>query len=90
MKLHAMDNVAVALVRLNAGERVEADMDAPTVIRDPIPPGHKFALMPVAAGEPVVKYGEVIGILTSGVGPGDHVHVHNLVSARLPGPDGGR
>ncbi len=29
------------------------------------------------------KYGEVIGIATAAIEPGAHVHVHNLVSARL-------
>ena len=44
--------------------------------------GHKLALGPIAAGEPVVKYGEVIGLATEAVQAGDHVHVHNLESRR--------
>jgi altronate dehydratase len=29
-----------------------------------IPLGHKFALRDIEAGEPVIKYGEVIGLAT--------------------------
>jgi hypothetical protein len=82
--------VAVALARLAVGEFVDLSPGGRIEISDPIPTGHKFAVERLAAGAAVVKYGEVIGTLTSGVGPGDHVHVHNLVSARLPGPDARR
>jgi hypothetical protein len=39
----------------------------------------------IGAGDSVVKYGEVIGRATSAIAAGRHVHVHNVVSARLPG-----
>ena len=90
LKLNARDNVAVALVKLDAGEPVSLTDEEPIVVPGPIPAGHKFAVAALASGEPVIKYGDVIGILTSSVAPGDHVHVHNVVSARLPGPGGGR
>jgi altronate dehydratase small subunit len=50
--------------------------------RSAIPYGHKLALGLIAAGEPVIKYGEVIGLATAAIQAGDHVHVHNLASRR--------
>lgn len=47
---------------------------------DTIPAGHKFALVPIAKGEFVIKYGEIIGRATQDIQPGDWVHTHNLRS----------
>jgi len=33
-------------------------------------------------GEPVIKYGEVIGRATKDIGEGTHAHVHNIESLR--------
>ncbi|MBV5349995.1 UxaA family hydrolase, partial [bacterium] len=44
--------------------------------------GHKFALRLIKTGEPVIKYGETIGLATKDILPGQHVHVHNLESCR--------
>jgi altronate hydrolase len=43
-----------------------------------IPAGHKVAVRPIAAGAPVHKYGQVIGIASCDIPIGAHVHVHNL------------
>ena len=43
---------------------------------------HKFALRAIAQGEVVVKYGEAIGRATRAIDVGEHVHTHNLMSAR--------
>lgn len=42
-----------------------------------VPFGHKVALRPIAAGEPVIKYGIPIGRATRDIAAGDLVHVHN-------------
>ena len=39
---------------------------------------HKFALVDMAEGESVVKYGFCIGNATSAVKKGDGIHIHNL------------
>lgn len=39
--------------------------------------GHKAALTDIAAGDPIVKYGVVIGYATQAIAKGEHVHVHN-------------
>ena len=43
-----------------------------------IPAGHKVAVRAVAAGQPVHKHGEVIGVALTDIKHGDHVHLHNL------------
>ena len=40
------------------------------------------AIEPIAKGEPVVKYGEHIGIAVSDIKAGAHVHVHNVEGHR--------
>jgi altronate hydrolase len=80
IRVHAADNVAVAVRPIAAGEvvslggtRVEATAE--------IPRGHKIALARVANGDRVVKYGFPIGIATNEINPGDWVHSHNLSTA---------
>ncbi len=47
---------------------------------DKIPAGHKYALRPIACGETVIKYGEIIGRATQDIAVGDWVHTHNVKS----------
>ena len=42
-----------------------------------IPFGHKVALRSMAPGDPVLKYGVIIGRATQPIAEGEHVHVHN-------------
>ncbi|GAC1653014.1 MAG: hypothetical protein NVS9B1_01480 [Candidatus Dormibacteraceae bacterium] len=84
--LNARDNVAVAIRPVAAGETVEVAGKLLLAV-DPIPFGHKLALAAMAEGAEVVKYGEVIGRASAPIAAGSHVHVHNVVSARLPGRD---
>jgi len=82
LQLHPRDNVAVALVDLAAGVMVSIGGGPSLTLRADVPFGHKVALSTIAPGEPVRKYGEAIGRATQPIAPGDHVHTHNLVSAR--------
>ena len=43
-----------------------------------MPPGHKIAVRAIAAGAPVRRYNQIIGIATQDIAPGQHVHTHNL------------
>ena len=45
-----------------------------------IPAGHKYALRPIACGETVIKYGEIIGRATQDIAAGEWVHTHNVKS----------
>ena len=40
--------------------------------------GHKVALVAIARGADILKYGHVIGVATQNIAPGDHVHLHNV------------
>lgn len=55
----------------------------------PVPVGHKIAVRAVAKGDPVHKYGHVIGYATQDIGIGDHVHTHNLEYGEHPEGDAG-
>ena len=83
--LNSKDNVATALADLKAGDTVELNAGEKTIaikLTAPVPFGHKFSLVNIESGSPVIKYGEAIGIATATIQPGDYVHVHNVVSAR--------
>ena len=45
---------------------------------DGIPAGHKRALKAIKKGEPIIKYGNPIGIATADIAEGEWVHIHNL------------
>jgi len=75
------DNVATALETLEAGRTITLGAIAVT-LRERIPHGHKLALAPIPAGQPVLKYGSPIGLATSDIPTGAHVHVHNVASSR--------
>ena len=47
-------------------------------VLDAIPIYHKMAVKPVAKGGRVIKYGELIGIASQDIIPGQHVHTHNV------------
>ena len=74
----------MATEALGEGETI-AFGDSSVALIEAIPVGHKFATAPIAVDAPVYKYGEVIGVAIAAIPVGAHVHVHNVLSARLPG-----
>ncbi len=46
--------------------------------KDFIGRGHKVALKPIKAGQEVSEFGQVIGVATADIAPGEHIHLHNL------------
>ncbi|WP_406676344.1 UxaA family hydrolase [Moorella sp. ACPs] len=79
IQLREKDNVAVALVDITAGETI-AIAGREITLQENIKAGHKFALLDMAAGQEVKKYGYAIGITTQPVKAGQWVHSHNLHS----------
>jgi altronate dehydratase small subunit len=83
--LNSKDNVATALADLAAGDTIALDVDKKPVsvkLVSPIQFGHKFSLVAIKAGSPIIKYGEVIGEATKDIKVGEHVHVQNVASTR--------
>jgi altronate dehydratase small subunit len=82
---HRDDTVATAVRDLAPGERVRvAGSEGGAVVeaRGLVPFGHKLALRDIPRGEAVIKYGEKIGLATSAIGQGEHVHLHNVEGLR--------
>ncbi len=74
IRLHPDDSVVIARATLLPGAEI-----APGVMAaERIPAGRKIAVRPVATGEPVRRYGQVIGFALSDIAAGRHVHVHNI------------
>ncbi len=78
LQLNPNDNVAIAKHMLAAGAFLSMSNNNHLTIRETIPAGHKFALQPIGANNPVLRYGYSIGIATQPIQPGDWVHTHNL------------
>lgn len=80
LQIAPRDDVAVALRPIEAGQTVHVGT-ASITLNQAIPAGHKFALMPIAQGAPVHRYGARIGLATALIAAGDHVHSHNMATA---------
>lgn len=76
IKIHALDNVAVALRDVEQGEAVTAG-GVTVTLSQPVARGHKFALYDIAPGEMIVKYRLPIGHALVAIAPGQHIHSQN-------------
>ena len=76
IRIHPADNVVIARRQLLGGT-VVADENS-LVTTGLVPPGHKLATRPIAPGEAVRRYNQVIGHATQAITAGQHVHTHNL------------
>ena len=85
MIIDAKDNVAVAIEPIARGDNAVyvcegREVSLPAL--EDITIYHKLATRDIAKGEPVVKYGEHIGVASSDIKAGEHVHVHNVEGHR--------
>ncbi len=71
--INRLDNVAVALCDLKAGETEQG-----VKLAEDITKGHKFALKDIKNGEQIIKYGNSIAHATADIPAGCHVHTHNV------------
>ncbi len=87
VKNHDLDNVATIfssgtvqgnLVEVSDPRGIKTIFKALHVI----PFGHKIAISNILKNEQVTKYGEAIGIATTDIKVGEHVHIHNVDSIR--------
>lgn len=74
IKLHRGDNVGVAARPVAEQFPISDDH----VARENIAAGHKVALSPIKERQPVIKYGQVIGLASRDIDIGEHVHIHNI------------
>ncbi|WP_028214996.1 UxaA family hydrolase [Paraburkholderia mimosarum] len=75
VRLHPDDDVIIALQQLVGGTTVDGGR---VTVRGLVAPGHKVASRAIQQGEPVRRYGQIIGFASCDIGCGDHVHTHNL------------
>ena len=73
LRLHANDNVVVTVTDLPAGSPAE---NVITTMR--VPRGHKVAARAIAKGEPIRKFGQIIGFASTDILPGEWVHEKNV------------
>ena len=73
IRLHPEDSVVIARATLLPGAPVGDNVLA----TQRIPAGHKVAVRAIADGEPIRRYGQIIGFASAAIAPGEHVHVHN-------------
>ena len=83
MLLSPGDSVYVLRDQIAAGEAVMVEGIA-VAFPQALGPRHKIARLAVPAGARVIKYGAPIGRANRTIAPGDHVHLHNLVSDYTP------
>ncbi|WP_422419587.1 UxaA family hydrolase [Pseudomonas sp. GZD-222] len=75
IRLNPLDNVLIARQALPAGLSLDAEA---ITVRQAIPSGHKIATQRVEQGQPLRRYGQIIGFASQAIDAGDHVHVHNV------------
>ena len=80
IRIHPSDDVIVALKDFKKGDSVDG-----IVLLDDIKMGHKIALHDMEKGHRLIKYGNVIGILSQDVKKGQWIHSHNLHTSLAEG-----
>ncbi len=74
LRLDARDNVLIAVEGFAPGDAPEG-----VAASERVPRGHKMAAAPIAIGEPIRKFGQIIGFAARDIAPGEWVHEHNCV-----------
>src|SRR5260370_34032635 len=80
--LNAADNIAIARVALSPGQELHVD-GRRIVVEDAVPAGHKIAIQPIAAGENIVRYRQMVGRARIRIEPGRDGHTHNGALGRV-------
>jgi altronate hydrolase len=78
LRLDPRDNIIVAVDPVPAGSAVQGVTAAARIMR-----GHKMAVQPIGQGQPVLKFGQIIGFASQAIAPGSHVHTHNCSFAEF-------
>jgi len=83
LKIHAKDNVIVALANLSKGEPVSFEgMDY--VLQEDIPAKHKFFVQDMKAGDEIIMYGVLVGKAQKDILKGSRMSTDNSKHAAQP------
>lgn len=74
LRLNGADNVLVALDTIDKAMALENGVVA--IAR--VPRGHKASARAIAAGEAIIKFGQIIGFAVKDIAAGDWLHEHNV------------
>src|SRR6267154_4982466 len=74
------DNVAIATHRLEAGTSIKL-ANATCVLSHTILEGHRFAVRPIAANQPLLSWGLPFGIALMNIAAGDYVCNQSMLDA---------
>src|SRR5262245_39414302 len=78
LRLNARDNLIVAIDSVDPGVAVHGVTATARILR-----GHKMAVQPIAKGQPILKFGQIIGFASEDIAPGAHIHTHNCSYAEF-------
>jgi altronate hydrolase len=78
LRLNARDNLIVAIDAVDRGVAVQGVMATARILR-----GHKMAAQAIAKGQPILKFGQIIGFASEDIAPGAHIHTHNCSYAEF-------
>jgi galactarate dehydratase len=85
IQVHPQDNVKIAVnaAGIPAGELIAAQLQT----REYIPQGHKVSLVDLHAGDPVIRYNEIIGYAKQDLSKGSWLNETNLTLPTAPALD---
>ena len=78
LRLHASDNITVSTRIVEKGEIIDGIAATAKIMR-----GHKMAIVPIAKGTPIRKFGQIIGFSRTDIAAGDWVHEQNVEMGEL-------
>jgi altronate hydrolase len=76
--INQADNVGVMMRDVVPGDEIALPGGGALKVTGEIPTGHKVALRRIGQGEPVIKYGQSIGLANEDITAGEWVHTHNI------------
>jgi galactarate dehydratase len=82
VQVDPLDNVAILVNE--GGLCAGTEFDSGLVLREDIPEAHKVALRDVRSGEPILRYGSMIGYANSDIPAGSWIHEERMVMPVAP------
>jgi len=76
--INEKDNSVISLFELKEGDFIVLPDGKEVKIFENVPPSHKIATYALKAGDPIIKYGEEIGIAACDIPQGGWIHAHNI------------